>query len=326
MSCAISYALLMKKIYVLDAFHPAGIEWLSDKAEVIPYGDPRGANWHEDADGVMVRMYPLTAAEFAKTKKLKAVVKQGVGVNTIDLPAAKSHGVVVANTPGVNSEAVSELALALALAVARRVCQFDQLIRAGTEIERPKFLGLGLQGKTVGVIGMGNIGVRAASKFQAAFGCKILAYDPFYDPKPGKDAWASIEHERVTDLNEFWPRLDVVTVHVPLTDTTRNMVDAPQLAALRPNAIVINVSRGGIVNEAALYDAIKSGHLFGAGVDVWEEREPPAPGHPLLTLNTVVATPHAGGGTAETQQRSSLQVAQELFRVLHGEEPQARVA
>lgn len=316
----------MKKIYVLDAFHPSGQQWLDSRAEVIPFDDPRRANWHEDADGVMVRMTPLTSEDFAKTKRLKAIVKQGVGVNTIDLAAAREHGIVVANTPGVNSEAVAELALALALAVARRVGQFDRMIREGEEIERPKLLGLGLQGKTVGVIGMGNIGVRTAAKFQAAFGCKILAYDPFYRPKPNNDPWTAIEHERVQDLGTFWPRLDLLTVHVPLTDATRHMVGAEQLAALRKSAIVVNVSRGGIVNETDLYEAIRAGHVFGAGIDVWEEREPPTTDHPLLRLPTVVATPHAGGGTAETQERSSLQVAQELLKVLEGGHPESRVA
>src|SRR5690606_3476267 len=130
-------------------FHPAGPQWLADKVELIPYGDPRAEHWHEDADGVMVRMHSLTAEDFSRAGKLKAVLKQGVGVNTIDLDAARQHGVVVANTPGINSEAVSEMALALALAVCRRVPMFDRMVRAGEPIERPKFLGYALQEKTV---------------------------------------------------------------------------------------------------------------------------------------------------------------------------------
>jgi D-3-phosphoglycerate dehydrogenase / 2-oxoglutarate reductase len=317
----------MKKIYVLDAFHPAGPEWLRDRAEVIPFNDPRMADWHADADGVMVRMRPMTAKDFAKAPRLKAVVKQGVGVNTIDLQAARDRGIVVANTPGVNSEAVSEMALTLALSVARRVPQLDRMVRAGAEIVRPKLLGLGLEGKTVGVIGMGNIGVRTAAKFHAAFGCKVLAYDPYYQAPPSRrDPWAAFDYERVIDLAALWPRSDVLTLHVPLTDATRGMVGAAELASLRKNAIVINTSRGGIVDEAALHDAIANGHVFGAGLDVWTEREPPDAGHPLLSLPTVVATPHASGGTIETQERSSLQVARELLKVLEGGEPESRVA
>lgn len=317
----------MKKLYVLDAFHSAGLQWLSQQPgiELIPFKDPRGQRWQEDADGIMVRMHPLQAADFARARSLKAVVKQGVGVDTIDLAAAREHGVVVANTPGVNSEAVSEMALALALAVARRTSELDRMVRVGAPIERPKFLGVGLEGKTVGVIGMGNIGVRTAAKFQAAFHCKILAYDPFYTPR-ADDPWAAIPHERVEDIDTLWPRLDFLTVHVPLTETTRNMVSGKELAALKKGAIVLNVSRGGIVDESALYDAIRSGHVFGAGLDVWEEAEPPATTHPLLSLPTVVATPHAAGGTVEIQARSSLMVAQELYKiVVEGGEPAARV-
>lgn len=315
----------MKRIYVLDAFHPSGPEWLEGKVELIPFGDPRAKNWHEDADGVMVRMYPLTEDDFARAGRLKAVVKQGVGVNTIDLDAARRHGITVANTPGINSEAVSEMALALALAVTRRVPQFDRMIRAGEPIERPKFLGFALQGKTVGVIGMGNIGVRAARKFQAAFDCRILAYDPYYAPRNGKDPWAQVPHERMDDLDALCSQSDLLTVHVPLTDQTRDMISAKRLALMKPNGIVINVSRGGIVNEADLHDALASGHLFGAGIDVWTEREPPEQSHPLLGLPNVVATPHAGGGTVETQQQSSLKVAQELYSILQGNEPEFRV-
>ncbi len=317
----------MKKIYVLDAFHPAGPQWLASRAELIPFNDPRAANWHEDADGVMVRMKPLIADDMQRAKKLRAIVKQGVGIEAIDLKAAAARGIVVANTPGINANAVCEMTMALALAVSRRLAELDRMVRAGAPIERPKFLGIALQGKTVGVIGMGNIGVRVAAAFQAALGCKILAYDPFYQPtSPARDPWASIPHERVHDLATLWPRLDMVTLHVPLTDVTRHMLGRAELAAMPPGAIVVNVARGGVIDEQALYESILSGHTFGAGIDVWEEREPPDASHPLLSLPTVVATPHAAGGTRETQEQASLQVAQELLKILEGGEPLSRVA
>ena len=314
----------MKKVYVLDDFHPAGVDWLAQRLQVVPFSDTVRQRWHADADGVMVRTCPLAASDFAQAAALKAVVKQGVGMNAIDLDAARAHGIVVANTRGLNSDAVAEMALTLGIAVARRVVQYDRMVRAGEKIERPKLLGMSLRGRTLGIIGMGNIGVRTALNYQAAFDCEVLAYDPFYTPG-AEDRWSGVRHERVRDLDDLWPRVDVLSVHVPLSDATRHLVGARELAALKRGAIVLNLARGGIVDESALFEALSSGHVFGAGIDVWDEREPPSPDHPLLSLPNVVALPHVGGGTAETQERISLQVAQELFKILEGGEPLSRV-
>ncbi|HSV84003.1 MAG TPA: hydroxyacid dehydrogenase [Ramlibacter sp.] len=310
------------KVYVLDAFERTGIQYITEVApDSVQYGDPRGKDWHDDAVGLMIRGTVLTAQDFAKAKKLKVVAKQGVGVDNIDLDAAKAHGVIVCTTPGVNSHAVAELAFALTLAVARRIPEFDRRVRAGEKIVRPNYLGFEMQGKTVGIIGMGNIGVHAARMFRNAFGCRILAYDP-YAPA---NHWPDLPHERITRLDQMWPQVDVLTLHVPLTSETRNIVDATAIANLREGAIITNVSRGGLIDEAALYQALKSGKLFGAGLDAFEEGEPPSPSNPLLSLPSVVATPHAGGGTRETQVRSSLKTAQQLWQVLNGGEPFHRV-
>jgi D-3-phosphoglycerate dehydrogenase len=145
------------KIYILDQFVPAGVEYASQHADVVRWDDPRVKNWHEDADGLMVRVTPLSAEDFATAKKLRVVAKQGVGVNLIDLAAAKARGVIVCNTPGVNSEAVAEMGLALALAVTRRVAELDRRIRSGEVVKRINYLGIELWEKTVGVIGMANI-------------------------------------------------------------------------------------------------------------------------------------------------------------------------
>jgi D-3-phosphoglycerate dehydrogenase len=310
------------KIYILDAFEPAGPEYLNQHTEnVVPFGDPRAKDWHEDADGVMIRGRLLTADDFARAKKLKVVSKQGVGVDNIDLEAAKLRGVTVCNTPGINSDAVAELAFGLTLTVARRVNEFDRMIRAGQRINRPDFLGVELEGKTVGVIGMGNIGIRAARLYHNAFKCRILAYDP-YAPDTH---WADLPHERITTLQALWPQIDILTLHIPLTDETRHIVDRNAIAQMKTRAIVINVSRGGLIDESALRDALQSGNLFGAGLDAWEEGEPPSAQNPLLALPNVVATPHAGAGTYETQVKSSLMTARQLLHVLGGEEPFHRV-
>jgi D-3-phosphoglycerate dehydrogenase len=309
------------KIYILDQFVSSGIEFASQHAEVVRWDDPRVKNWREDADGLMVRVTPLTAEDFATAKKLRAVAKQGVGVNLIDLAAAKARGVIVCNTPGVNSEAVAEMALALALAVTRRVAELDRRIRSGEVVKRINYLGIELWEKTVGVIGMGNIGTRIARKYLAAFGAKLIAYDP-YAPD---GCWPDIPHERVSSLDVLLQRADLVTIHTPLTPETKHLIGRREFAIMKETAVLVNVSRGEIVDEEALYDALKAGRIFGAGLDVFK-KEPPTTDNPLVGLPNIVVTPHAAGGTYETQEKSSLITAQQLVHVLNGGQPMNRVA
>jgi D-3-phosphoglycerate dehydrogenase / 2-oxoglutarate reductase len=309
------------KIYILDPFYPSGVELASKHADVVRWDDPRVRNWHEDADGIMVRMTRLGDADFARAKKLKAVAKQGVGIENIDLPAARKHGIVVCNTPGVNKEAVAEMAMALTLAVGRYVAQFDRRVRSGERVERSKLLGTEMWEKTVGIIGMGNVGTVAARMWRGAFRMKVVAYDPYVPA----DRWSDIPHERVARLDDLLSRADLVTPHVPLTDETSHMIGRRELALMKPTAILVNVARGGIVDEAALYEALRDGKLFGAGFDVFEE-EPPTAVSPLVGLPNFVSTPHAAGGSLETQVRSSLQVATQLLDILAGKEPVNRVA
>ncbi|MGC1467317.1 MAG: hydroxyacid dehydrogenase [Pseudolabrys sp.] len=309
------------KIYVLDSFHPAGVEYAEQRAEVIRLNDPRAKNWHEDADGIMVRSSKIKADDIARAKKLRVISKQGVGLDNIDLAAAKARGITVCRTPGVNSEAVAEHALTLALTVGRRVAEFDNQIRSGAVVERADFLGMESWEKTVGIVGIGNIGTRVARKWHGAFNARIMAYDPYVAP----DALPDVPHQRVGSLAEMLPHLDILTLHLPLTAESRGMINAAALALMKPTAIVVNAARGGIVDERALYEAIKAGRLFGAGLDVFEQ-EPPTTANPLVGLPTVVSTPHAAAGTYETQVRSSMLVAQQLFEALEGREPLGRVA
>src|SRR5258708_5674658 len=232
----------------------------------------------------MVRMTPIRAADIARAKKLRIICKQGVGVDTIDLEAAKAKGIPVSRTPGVNSEAVAELALALGLAATRRV-------------------------------GGGNIGSRVAHKWRSAFNARIVAYDPYVSNLP---------FEQESSLEDLLPQADLLTLHVPLTDETRHMIGSRELSRMKPTAGRVNTPRGGVIDEGALYEALKAGRLFGAGLDVWEV-EPPPKDHPLLQLPNVVATPHAAGGTEETQIRSALQVAQQVVEVLQGKPARNRV-
>jgi D-3-phosphoglycerate dehydrogenase len=309
------------KIYILDAFHEAGVALARQHADVVCWPDPAIKNWPDDADGVMVRMTPITAADLARAQHVKIVCKQGVGVDTIDLEAARRCGIPVCSTPGVNSEAVAEMAFALALAVTRRVARFDRMLRAGDEIVRPRHLGMEMHGKAVGIVGMGNIGTRMVRKWRGAFNARIFAHDPYVPAT----RWSDIPHTRVNTLHQMLPQVDLLTLHLPLTGETRHLIGRAELALMRKDAVLVNTSRGGIVDEEALYESLNQGHLYGAGLDVFEVEPPPADS-PLMSLPNVVATPHAAAGTHDTQVRSALQTAQQVVDVLNGMAPPNRVA
>ncbi len=301
------------KIYILDPIHLAGVEYAAKHFETVRWDDPRVKQWPEEADALMVRMTKVTAADIAGAKKLRIISKQGVGYDTVDVVAAKQHGIVVCRTPGVNSDAVAEIALALGLTVARRVTELDRRIRAGEKFTRPDVLAVETLGKTVGVVGVGNIGSRVARKWAAAFDARVIGFDPYISSAPC---------ELKASLNEVLNTADLVTLHVPLNDKTRHLISTKEIAQMKKNAILVNTCRGGVVDEAALYTAMKAGHLFGAGLDVWDV-EPPPKDHPLLTLPNVVATPHVAGNTFETQERSALWVAQQAVDFLQGKPPKA---
>ena len=309
------------KIYALDEMHPAGLEWLSQFNEVIRCDDPRRQHWYEDAEGVMVRSVPVPGEEIRQAKHLRVLSKQGVGFNLIDLQACKEGGVIVCNTPGVNRIAVAEMAMALTLALARRVPEFDRMIRQGRVFNRNNFPGMELTGKTVGVIGMGNTGTEYARMMQGAFRMRVLAYGP----SAPADAWPDIAHERVASLDQLWPQADVISLHIPYRPQNHHLINAAAMAAMKPGALLINISRGGLIDEEALHASLVAGHLGGAGLDVWQGKEPPDASHPLLALPQVVATPHAAAGTEEALMAGSLAVAQQLWHVLQGGEPWSRV-
>ncbi len=304
------------KVYVLDPIYANGIEILRQHAEVVLWDDPSADQWPDDADGLIVRLARIGEADLERAKSLKVIGKQGVGVENIDLDAARRRGVRVFNTAGVNAEAVAEMAMALALSVARRVTQTDRLLRAGEKVVRQNFHGRGFSGKTLGVIGMGHIGRQVARKWRAAFDMRVLGYDPFV----ADEAWPPTDCERVAALDDMLPRVDLLSIHAPLTDDTRHLIGPAQLTMMKETAIVVSAARGGVVDEAALYDAISRGGIYGAALDVFESEPPPAD-HPLLSLPTFVATPHISGGTIETQELAAVTVAEGLLAALRGQDP-----
>jgi D-3-phosphoglycerate dehydrogenase len=262
------------------------------------------------ADGIIVRSATrITAAELENPGKLKAIVRAGVGVDNIDVGAATRRGILVMNTPGGNTVSTAELTVTLLMALVRNVAAADASIHQG-KWERGKFVGTQLAGKTIGVIGLGRVG-REVARRTAGLDMKVIGFDPFLAPA----AAAQLGINTATSLDELLPRCDFVTVHTPLTDETRDLLGAKQLQLLPKGARVINCARGGIINEEALADALKGGHLAGAALDVFVE-EPPKPDHPLLQLANVVVTPHLGASTVEAQVSVAKEAAQLLIDYL----------
>ncbi|ROV88747.1 hypothetical protein VMCG_10073 [Cytospora schulzeri] len=312
-------------IYVLDQTHQDAIALLRSNPEVkvIISSDPiqQTHPWYHHANGVLVRADSrLTAEQFARSREtnlLRAVVKQGVGVDNIDLNGAKAAGVGVYNHPGINSEAVAELSLALALSLTRKVTELDRRTRNGERNARNQVLGISLFRKTVGVIGMGNIGKAAAKKWIGACEADIIAYSP----NAPADIWddEGIAYRRVHSLDELLRQADVITLHVPLSESTRGMIGTKELDMMKASAVLVNSSRGGIVDEKALLQALKEKKIWGAVMDAMEVE----PAHPdthseWFELDNVIITPHVGASTEEMQSLSSVAAAQTLLNILGG--------
>ncbi|KAJ5605692.1 d-3-phosphoglycerate dehydrogenase protein [Penicillium lagena] len=307
-------------VYVLDPYHEDAIACLKSTSwiELILPNDPRKADWHNHADGIILRSETqLQADDFRRAKKLRVVVKQGVGVDNIDLNAAKEAGIAVHNTPALNSESVAEFSLALALSLSRRVAEVDRRVRNGDRIVRSQTLGLSLFRKTVGVVGMGNIGKVAAKKWIGACEADVIGFDPVAPV----NVWnqAEIPHTRVQTLDELITKSDVITLHVPLLESTRGLITARELGMMKDRAILINAARGGIVDEKALLDALKEKRIWGAVLDAMEVEPPTLEAYgDFLELDNVIMTPHIGASTIENQSNSGLAVVKTLLAVLEG--------
>ena len=258
-----------------------------------------------DCDGLVVRSETKVTAELMDAAgRLRAVGRAGVGVDNIDVAAATARGIVVMNAPDGNTMTTAEHTLALLLSLARRVPQGNTSLKGG-RWERKKFVGVELRGKTLGVVGLGRIGRVVASRARG-FEMRVVAFDPFIAPEQAQD----MELE-LASLEEVCARADFLTVHTPLTAETRGIIGAAEFARMKTGVRVVNCARGGLVDERALYAAIKEGRVAGAALDVFEEEPPPAD-HPLLALEEVIVTPHLGASTREAQEGVAVTVAEQM--------------
>jgi D-3-phosphoglycerate dehydrogenase len=297
------------RIFVADDVNDGGLAPLREAGfEVEKRTGLKGDELAEavsSADGLVVRSETKVTSQLLDAAgRLRVIGRAGVGVDNIDVAAATQRGVVVMNAPDGNTMTTAEHALALLLALARRVPQGDASLKAG-RWERKKFVGVELRGKTLGVVGLGRIGRVVASR-ALGFEMRVVAFDPFVVPEQLREQGLELG-----TLEEVCARADFITVHTPLTPETRGIIGAREFARMKQGVRVINCARGGLVDERALYDAIKEGRVAGAALDVFEEEPPPAD-HPLLSLEEVVATPHLGASTKEAQEGVAVIVAEQM--------------
>ncbi|KAJ4983093.1 hypothetical protein SVAN01_11432 [Stagonosporopsis vannaccii] len=290
--------VLKPAIYLLEQFPPEAVRHCQSLFKTVLADDPEIVNWQQNAHAILVREKKISAVDIQGAHKLRAIGKQGTGIDIIDLAACKKRGIPVLNTPGVNAQSVAELVLSLTMSVARQLRTISVKQASGAEVRKEHCCGLTLVNKTIGVVGMGNIGTAVARIFRGAFNGTVYACDPFAPA----DAWADVPHTRVQSWEEMLPQVDVLTVHVPLNEETRGMIGAAQLKKMKRSSILINVARGGIVNEDALTEALEQGLIFGAGLDCHEEEPPTLRTYERLwATERVISTPHIGATTSETQ-------------------------
>ena len=277
------------------------------------------------------RRWFVTGELLQRCPKLLCVSTSGAGYDTVDVDACSKAGIIVVNQAGINAPAVAEHTLGMMLALSKRIAECDRRLRRERGFAREDLMGREISGKTLGVVGIGHVGTRVARLAQA-FGMTVLAYDPYVDAEEtagmtvlAYDPYVDAEETarrgaRSVPLTELLSQSDIVSIHCPRTSETLGMIDARAFARMKQGALFVTTARGGIHDEAALFDALQSGHLAGAGLDVWE-KEPPSLQHPLLTLENVIATYHTAGVTFESRRAVAAEGAEQVIGLLKGGRP-----
>jgi D-3-phosphoglycerate dehydrogenase / 2-oxoglutarate reductase len=281
---------------------------------VWPHLEKAHAFQVSSAKDELPRQWFVTPELLARCPNLLCVSSNGAGYDTVDVPACTKAGVLVVNQAGGNAQSVAEHAIALMLDVTRRITQSDKLLRHERGFSREDLMGREMSGKVLGIVGIGHIGGRVA-KLAQAFGMTVLAVDPYLTEEEIERRGA-----QSTSLDDLLERSDFVSLHCPRDKDTMKMMDARAFARMKKGSVFITTARGGIHDEAALLEALQSGHLMGAGVDVWE-KEPPPLDHPLLALDTVVATYHTAGVTNEARRNMATFAAEQIVGILKGGRP-----
>src|SRR5918994_1092543 len=298
------------RVLISDRLSPAAVKVFTDRGIEVDYEPDLGLDKQalaaavSDYEGLAVRSATkVTAKVIARAERLKVIGRAGIGVDNIDLAAASARGIIVMNTPFGNAVTTAEHALSMMLALARQIPAADVSTKAG-KWEKNRFMGVELYNKTLGIIGCGNIGSIVANR-ALGLHMKVIAYDPYLSPERAIE----IGVEKV-DFDELLRRAEFVSLHAPLTDKTRNIIDAKALARMKTGVRIINCARGGLVVEDDLEVALASGQVAGAALDVFETE--PATSSPLFAFENVVCTPHLGASTSEAQENVAIQIAEKM--------------
>jgi D-3-phosphoglycerate dehydrogenase len=300
----------MPKVLISDALSPAAVQIFKDRGIEVDFQPALGKDKEKlaeligDFDGLAIRSATKVSPKILqKAKNLKVIGRAGIGVDNVDIPAATAKGIIVMNTPFGNSITTAEHTISLMLALARQIPEADTSTRAG-KWEKNRFMGVEIFSKTLGIIGCGNIGSIVADR-ALGLKMKVIAYDPFLSQERATE----IGVEKI-ELDELFKRADFITLHTPLTDKTRNIIDANAITKMKKGVRIINCARGGLVDEAAVAEALKSGQVAGGAFDVFVTE--PATESLLFGLRNVVCTPHLGAATSEAQENVALQVAEQM--------------
>lgn len=304
------------KIYIFDPIHQTPLEEAYKAGDVIIWNED-GIKEYEDAEAIIVRTKTVSKELIDEMPNLKIIAKHGIGTDNIDLDYAKEKGIFVTNTPTANMNSVAELAVTLALSCARKITMSDRLTRQGIDALAPKELtGIELTGKIVGLIGAGRIGQRIGTILRDGLGMEVSCFDPFISDKKAKE----FGFKKYDSLLDMLKDVDVVSISVPLTDSTINLIDEEELGVMKESSILVNTARGRIVNEKALYKALSNNPKMYAAMDVFEV-EPPKADNPLLSLDNFIGTPHIGAATEEALIRMGNTAVEEINLVSTGLKP-----
>jgi D-3-phosphoglycerate dehydrogenase len=299
--------------YIWDPISGPALAYAKDKLDVVLWDDPDAERIHQ-AEAIMVRTSPMTPAVIDSFPRLRIISRYGVGIDTIDIDYAKAKGIIVTNTPNANSNSVAELIIGMALDCAHKITASHMAAQQGVDSNWPSFLsGYEVTGKTLGLIGVGRIGTIVGTRLRRGFDMQVKAYSPSLT----EERCASLGFVKAAGLEDIYRTCDIISISVPLTDATRHMIGRQELAMMKQECILINAARGGIIDEAALAEALQEKKIWGAAIDVFAQ-QPVSRDNPLLKCFNFVGTPHNGANTSDALLNMGVDAVDEIVRVEQG--------